>query len=100
MTVFTKSTAAALAIAVLSTSGIFAGSANASPMIRLAVTDTAGADVIKIGGFHHKKHKKHKKFHGGHGHYGYYYGDCFWKKRRIWDPYYGGYHWKRVRICY
>ncbi len=90
MTKLRKTVAAALSVA---------STANAAPMIRAAAVETS-ADVVKVG-FHKKHHRRHGWRRHGWGHYGGYYGGgCFWKKHRFWSDYYGGYRYKRVRVCY
>lgn len=39
-------------------------------------------------------------FHGHHGYHGGYYGGCFKKKVKVFDPYLGGWVWTKKKICY
>ena len=101
MTKLRKTVAAALAVAVLAGSGMsVSANANAAPMIRAAAIESQSADIVQVG--FHKKHHKHGWRRHGWGHYGNYYGghNCFFKKRKVWDEYYGGYFYKRIRVCY
>lgn len=68
-----KTLAAALTVAVIGASAMFATTSNSQ----------AG-------------------YYGG-GYYGgynqsYYGGHCYWKKIRVWGHY--GYHWKTIRVCH
>ena len=100
MTKLRKTVSAALAVAVIAGSGLSVSTtSNAAPMIRAAAIETS-ADVVKVG-FHKKHHGRHGWRRHGWGHYGNYYGghNCFFKKRKFWDDYYGWY-FKKVRVCY
>ncbi len=89
MTKFRKTASAALAIAVLATSGIAAttASSNAAPTLRVAPVESS-TNTTQAG--------YHGSYYGGYNNY--YQPHCFWKKKRFWGGY--GYYWKRVRICY
>ena len=103
MNKFSKATTAFLAAAVLATGiAATAGSASAAPMMRTAGFDNA-SNLVEVGfrkGGHRKGHRFHGKRHRAYG-YGYGYGHgCFYKRHKVWSPYYGGYHWKKVRVCF
>ena len=104
MTKLRKTVSAALAVAVLAGTGVSVfNSANAAPMIRAAAVETQAADIVQVG--FHKKHHGHGWNRHGWRHYGgysngYYGRNCFFKKRKVWDEYYGGYFYKRIRVCY
>ena len=85
MNLATKTSALALAGAILASTAAFS-TANAAPMIRVAPVETSQATQVGYYG----------GYYGGYG-YGYKH-HCFWKKKRFWGYY--GYYWKRVRICY
>jgi sterol desaturase/sphingolipid hydroxylase (fatty acid hydroxylase superfamily) len=90
-----KTTLAALSVAVIATSGVFAAptASNAMSGVRAAPVETSTVQATNVGWRHHHRHHRHWRGYWG-------YGGCFWKTKRFWDPYYGGYYFKRVRICY
>ncbi len=71
MTMIRKTLAATLTAAVLAGSALVATSAPAS-----------------AHGYGHRHHYNNY----------YYQPYCFYKKVKVWD-YYGGYFWKRIRVC-
>ena len=95
MTNFRKTALTALAVTVVA-GGLFANTATANAMSALRTTPVESAavqDVVQVKHHHHHhKHRHHFKHRWGYGH-------CFWIKKKFWDPYYGGYFWKPVKIC-
>ena len=81
---------AALAVAVIATSGlaIAPSSASAAGLARIAPIETSASQATQVGYY----------YGGGYG-YGYHYRPhCFWTKRKVWG-YYGHWHWERFRVC-
>ncbi len=90
MTSTRKTLTAAIAVAVLATSGLAVAptSASAAGMTRIAPIESSAGQATQVG------------YHGG-GYYGGGYNyrpHCFWVKRKVWG-YYGHWHWKRFRVC-
>ncbi|MEM7696571.1 MAG: hypothetical protein AAF318_19160 [Pseudomonadota bacterium] len=56
--------------------------------------ETGGTEV------HHRKRWRRKKhFRRHHAYYGFRHKRCYLKRIKVWDPYYGGYYWKKRRFC-
>jgi hypothetical protein len=93
-----KTTMAALAVAVLATSGVLAAPTASSAMsgVRVAPVESSAVQATKVGWRHHRRHRRH----WGHRRHRWGYGGCFWKKRRFWNEYYGEFVYRRVRICF
>lgn len=65
-------------------------------------TATANDLGIKVAGKNkHRGFKRHGRKHSKHGFYGndFYYG-CEYRTRKTWSNHYGGWVWKKVRICF
>jgi len=93
-----KSTMTALAVAVLSTSGVFAASGTANAALGIASPNNSTvqeqtAEGAKVAHRRHRHGRRHRH-HWGHWRY----DDCFWKRKRYWDG--DGYYYRNIRICY
>jgi hypothetical protein len=104
---FNKKNLVAIVTALSIGAGTFIATAPAhaaSSMNFTTLENSVEAGVTEVGR-KGKRHRRHHRRHGRrhHGHWGFpavYFGGCFFKTFKKWDPYAGGWVFYKKRVCY